>query len=311
MDRAQERRSEAAAVLALGVDHVAHDPRALADHLQFCACFRTYSFRNTLLLAEQARQRGTAARFFRGYRAWQKEGRQVRKGERGYMLYAPIVRRLFVEDARAAGVEEGERAVVAFRVATVFDLDQTDVIEGQEDRATVYASPIAPLTGTGFALLRDDLHRVAAGLGFLIRRYPPHERRATGYCQAKPGAPKVIGVKQAKPDQEAAVLAHELAHAFAHTDAAAQGLTKAEQEIQAEGAAFLACYALGLNTARASLPYLKTWATGETPEERRESITRHLAAIDRIGWTVVEAVEAVRDARAEEVATPPTERLAA
>ena len=291
IERAQARREEAAATLAQGVEHVAQDPDALVAHLRFCALFRAYSFRNTLLLAEQARQRGTSARFFKGYRAWQTDGRQVQKGQRGYMLFAPVVRTLTGEDAREAGVEDGTRAVVAYRVATVFDIDQTAVVEGQEDRAPVYASPIPTLTGDDFADLRADLEAVARALGYTVGYFAARDRRAGGFCDS---ALCRIGIKDGPANQQAAVLAHELAHAVAHGDARRRGLSKAVMEIQAEGAAYLACFALGLDTSAATLPYLKTWVQAETEDDRREQITAQLGAIDRIGWRLVELVEAAR-----------------
>ena len=300
IEKAQARREEAAATLAQGVEHVAQDPEALAAHLRFCALFRSYSFRNTLLLAEQARARGTSASFFKGYRAWQQHGRQVQKGEHGYMLFAPIVRKLTGEAAREAKVPKpvpaqagSTRAVVGYRVASVFDIDQTAVIEGQEDRAPVYVSPIPQLEGDDFADLRADLEAVAHSLGYTVGTFAACDRRAGGFCDP---ALRRIGVKTAPANQEAAVLAHELAHALAHGDARQRGLDKATTEIQAEGAAYLACYALGLDTSAATLPYLRTWTAGaESEDERREIITAQLGAIDRIGWRLVERVEAARE----------------
>lgn len=290
--RAQARKDEAAAALASSVERAALDPDALAAHLRFRALFRAYSFRNTLLLAEQARQRGTSARFFKGYRAWQDAGRQVRKGERGYQVFAPVVRTLTGDQAREAQVEDGERAVVAYRVATVFDIDQTDVIDGHEDRAPVYVSPIPQLAGSDFADLRADLERVAADLGYQVVVYAAHARRAGGFCDP---ARKRIGLKRAAPDQQAAVLAHELAHALAHTGPQAADLSQHVREIQAEGAAYLACYALGLDMSRATLPYLREWCPGDTAEDRRAAILAQLTAIDRIAWQIVEKVESVHD----------------
>ena len=290
---AQARREEAAATLAQGVEHVAADPAALAAHLRFCALFRSYSFRNTLLLAEQARARGTSASFFKGYRAWQEHGRQVQKGEHGYMLFAPIVRKLTGEEAREAKVPEGTRAVVGYRVATVFDIDQTAVIEGQEDRAPVYVSPIPQLEGDDFADLRADLEAVARSLGYTVGTFAARDRRASGFCDP---ALRRIGLKDGPANQQAAVLAHELAHALAHTGPEAADIPKNVREIQAEAAAYLACYALGLDTSAATLPYLRTWTAGaESEDERCDLITAQLGAIDRIGWRLVERVEAARE----------------
>ena len=57
------------------------------------------------------------------------------------------------------------------------------------------------------------------------------------------------------------------------------------RELQAEGAAYLACYALGLDTSPATLPYLKYY------ERDGESVEAHLWAIDGIAWQVIGAVE--------------------
>lgn len=129
-------------------------------------------------------------------------------------------------------------------------------------------------------------------LGYTVGTFAARDRRAGGFCDP---ALRRIGVKAAPANQQAAVLAHELAHALAHGDARQRGLDKAAMEIQAEGAAYLACYALGLDTSAATLPYLRTWTAGaESEDERREAIIAQLGAIDRIGWRLVELVEAAR-----------------
>jgi hypothetical protein len=55
-----------------------------------------------------------------GYREWQEQGRQVRKGEHGIALAAPVV----VKDR-----ETGDPRVVNMKTVTVFDISQTDAIE--------------------------------------------------------------------------------------------------------------------------------------------------------------------------------------
>src|SRR5437879_1303026 len=51
------------------------------------AKFRTYSLNNQLLIALQRPEASRVA----GYRAWQQLGRQVRKGERGIAIFAPVI----------------------------------------------------------------------------------------------------------------------------------------------------------------------------------------------------------------------------
>ena len=54
-----------------------------------------------------------------GYREWQDLGRQVRKGEHGIALLAPVT----VKDN-----ETGETRVVNTRTVTVFDVTQTEAL---------------------------------------------------------------------------------------------------------------------------------------------------------------------------------------
>ena len=89
------------------------------------ARFHDYSLGNWLLLWSQAEQRETTVTRPAGYRTWQQLGRHVRRGETGYKILAPITRRIRDED-EATGEERSRRAVVGFRVATVFDYRQTE-----------------------------------------------------------------------------------------------------------------------------------------------------------------------------------------
>jgi antirestriction protein ArdC len=52
---------------------------------------------------------------------WQQLGRQVRRGERGIGILAPIVRNVETDHG-----DEEERRVVGFRGVHVFDISQTD-----------------------------------------------------------------------------------------------------------------------------------------------------------------------------------------
>lgn len=73
-----------------------------------------YSPRNALILD------ASGATVVAGYREWQQHGRQVRKGERGIQLAAPVV----VKDKKT-----GDSKVVNMKHTTVFDISQTDARE--------------------------------------------------------------------------------------------------------------------------------------------------------------------------------------
>lgn len=72
-----------------------------------------YSARNVLLLE------AAGATLVAGYREWQDAGRQVRRGEHGIRIGAPVT----VKDG-----DTGETKVVNVKTATVFDVSQTDPI---------------------------------------------------------------------------------------------------------------------------------------------------------------------------------------
>lgn len=281
-DRSQDRLEEARSILSEGLADVATDPEALARYLRFRRHFRDYSPHNTLLILSQR----PSARYCMGYRAWQKHGRQVRRGEKGLMVFAPILRRPTAEEV-ADGADPDERLMRGFRITYTFDYAQTDA--ACED-ALVYESPVPRLGTEEHAELCAALERVAAAWGY---RLTVSGGYAEGYCDYRR---RLIGLRQDLAlDDRAAVLAHELAHAAAHDPSrdkregsstrASRRFSHAERELQAEGAAFLACFALGLDTSRAALPYLKSYA------EDDEALWAQLTAIERIANRLVAAAE--------------------
>ena len=101
-------------------------------YLAVMSRFHGYSANNCLLIAMQRPDATLVA----GYRAWQdKFGRQVRKGERGMKILSPVVVKAKaagddIGEARDDSAEEGVgRRLAGFRLATVFDVSQT---EGRE-----------------------------------------------------------------------------------------------------------------------------------------------------------------------------------
>ena len=78
-----------------------------------------YSPRNALILA------AAGAQLVAGYREWQQHGRQVRKGEHGIRIAAPVV----VKDKKT-----GESKTVNMKETSVFDVSQTDPIEPKDAR---------------------------------------------------------------------------------------------------------------------------------------------------------------------------------
>lgn len=212
-----------------------------------------------------------------GLRTWSKHGRQVCKGERGLTVFAPVLSRPTRAEI-AAGADPDQTTVAGYRTATTFDYEQTRAVSPD---ALVYVPPAARLNASTPDGLVARLEAAVRALGYTV--VYTELGYADGWCRF---GDRTITVRAALSGADrAAVLCHELAHALAH-DPAGERPSKASMELQAEGAAYVALAALGLDTGRASLPYLKGWAGDD------EVLTRELSAIDRIAHDLLARVEA-------------------
>lgn len=86
----------------------------LKAYLAMLAQFHRYSWGNVLLIHAQF----PSASHVAGYRAWQRLGRQVRRGARAIFILAPIVRRRPDPEEE---IELRPRRVAGFTSASVFD----------------------------------------------------------------------------------------------------------------------------------------------------------------------------------------------
>jgi antirestriction protein ArdC len=104
---------------------------ALSSYLTAMSQFHNYSFQNILLIASQ---RPTASRVA-GIRAWNELGRRVRRGEKGIMIFAPMIgyKRNANEAEQSqqndARTDRPEPRLVGFRAVYVFDVGQTEGAE--------------------------------------------------------------------------------------------------------------------------------------------------------------------------------------
>jgi antirestriction protein ArdC len=91
--------------------------------LAAAARFHSYSWRNCLLILAQM----PTATWVAGYRTWQSLGRQVRKGEHGIAVIAPVTYRSNDEDGNTADVEDSTaQEIRGWKIEHVFDISQTD-----------------------------------------------------------------------------------------------------------------------------------------------------------------------------------------
>ena len=266
------RVEEALERLESGVSRIL-DGEEFKRYLSVAAKFHRYSANNCLLILVQ---RPDATRVA-GYRKWQQLGRQVRKGEKGIKILAPISRRVAEDE------ETGEivRALVGFKTATVFDVSQTD---GEELPEAPHPEDLDSEEGADVAeRVYEGLSRFCEAEGVAVEL----EERRSGEYGSYRRTERRITLNAALPATEkATTLAHELAHQLLHGVSQAGTTSKATREIEAEGAAFVACAAFGLDTSRFTFAYVANYAG--KPETLK-------AVLERIQGAARRLIEAVED----------------
>jgi hypothetical protein len=176
-----------------GVELLAHDidsghPEVLSECLKAMARFHTYSFGNVLLISTQ---RPTATQVA-GWRGWNELGRRIKQGEKGILIFAPILaepKQPPNTDADSTSeAAEPQQELLGFRQVRVFDVSQT---EGEAVSAsdqfsnldlTEVLTKLIELAGSqGFQIEYSDKIAPAQGTSYrgLIRLMPDMEAKET------------------------------------------------------------------------------------------------------------------------------------
>jgi antirestriction protein ArdC len=208
---------------------------ALKQYLGAMARFHRYSWHNVMLIATQK----PAATHVAGFNAWHKLGRFVKKGEKGIMILAPVVRH-GTENTEPTETDEPSSGV-GFRAAYVFDISQTDGRELPE---------IGGVSGDP----RDCRERLAIFVGAqgIVLEYSEAIAPARGVSSGG----KITLFPGLSPAEEFSTLAHELAHEMMHRADRRTSTTTRIRETEAEAVAFVVCSAIGLDTGTASQDYI-------------------------------------------------------
>ena len=210
--------------------------------------FHTYSASNVWLILAQ---RPDATRVG-GYQTWKRLGRQVRRGEHGIAIFAPCVYRARPLD-RADETEHPEiaRVLRGFRVAHVFDVDQTEgrplpevspELLRDDAPAALWDKLAEQVEDSGFTLSRDDCRPANGTTNYLTR--------------------SVVVRDDLSPSQATKTLAHELAHTMLH-DGNEHRACRGVVETEAESVAYLVCQSAGVVTDPYSFPYIARWSNGD------------------------------------------------
>ena len=254
-------------------------------YLSTMAKFHSYSLNNTILIAMQK----PGATLVAGYTAWQKDhNRHVKKGEKGIQIIAPSPYKVKQErdaldpktgkpqmDAQGNPLKEIiEVERPAFKVATVFDISQT---EGKE----LPSIGVNELSGgvEGYEVLFDAL-KATCPVPIAFEDIPSG---AKGYYHTEDHR---IALQEGMSQmQTVKTLIHEMSHERMHSHEkekpVEERLSRRSMEVEAESVAFVVGTALSaehpelkLDFSDYSFGYIAGWSSGKETAELKASLGR-------------------------------------
>jgi antirestriction protein ArdC len=235
--------------------------------------FHGYSASNCMLLALQCHQRGIEPRHIAGFRAWQRLGRSVAKGQRALWVMAPMSVR-----ERDENGETTDQKRLFFRSVPVFELAQTEPLPGVEPAPL--EPPCTAIGGDSHAHLLEPLASLADELGYSLS-FAELDGGSGGFCDYR--SRRIVIEARQSANAKVRVAVHELAHAMG---VSSLRFGREQAEVIVECAAFVCCSGLGLATDAASIPYLAGW--GE--DGALEAVTAAAELIDEIASRIENAI---------------------
>lgn len=239
------------------------ESRVLHSYLAAMGKFHRYSARNILLIINQRPEATRVA----GYQAWRRLHRQVTRGAKGIVIFAPLMRRTV--DANQCGMEWEREKLVGYRAAEVFDVADT-VGEPLPSLSQFAGNP-----GEYLERLKAVVAQWACSLEYSTSILP-----AQGQCSAG----RIILLPDLAPAEEFHVLAHEVAHARLHFSARRAETTKCIRETEAEAVAFVIGQAIGLETYSASWDYVKLY------DGDKETLAQSLQYIQQVSTEILSGI---------------------
>lgn len=262
------------------------------QYLDTMSKFHSYSVNNCLLIAMQKPDATLVA----GYTAWRdKFHRQVLKGEKGLTIIAPspykkqIEQQVMDADGKpvfdVAGqplMEQKEHTFIAFRIAKVFDISQTDG-EPIPELVAELKDPVENF---------DDLLESIKSISPVPMRFEDITSGANGYYSPKN---QEIVVKRGMPEEQTLkTFIHEVAHARLGHGGDDDHLDRRTHEVQAESVAYCTCKSLGLNTEDYSFGYIAGWSSGREQKELKASLQTIKDTADKMITGIEQKMESLR-----------------
>ncbi|MDK7742896.1 ArdC-like ssDNA-binding domain-containing protein [Helcobacillus massiliensis] len=269
--------------------------------VSFVARFRSRSPNNAALIYSQylgRRERGESVEepsLLAGYKQFQEMGRQVRRGEKGYQILAPVTarfasatpddpsswRRLNYRERPAAG-EKIEQRMVGVKPASVFDISQT---EGPDLPSLPTWSPNTQgVVPDGLMdALRAEIEREGFSLTITDGPLPSGAEGLTRYKDQE------VTINGARGEAETVATAlHELGHVKMHHPKieGARALPRGQREFEAETYAHVLAKLHGLDTTESSTAYAGGWVLGTTGADQETTAELSAQVVTRVATAV-------------------------
>jgi len=234
----KKKCTEITAELIQAVKSAKNDEQII-QYLDFCSRFHNYSLHNRFLIWAHNPEATLAA----GFRAWQKVGRHVKRGEKGIPILAPMTVKVKKEEPRdpedLEDVMEDETSrkpevVIRFKVVYVFDVSQT---EGKPLPET----PDTMVVAGDASHLLPALEGAVRSAGIQLD-YVDDLGRAAGVSSKG----KIMLRSSMDTPQRFSVLAHEFAHELLHGKRERGNPPRKITELEAEATAYVVLKHFGL-----------------------------------------------------------------
>jgi hypothetical protein len=216
---------------------------ALQNYLATMGRFHHYSWGNVLLISSQRPEATHVA----GYHTWRDLGRHVKTGEKGIMIFAPMLAKQREDSPQLSNptdiVSKKNEAfrLTGFRAAFVFDVEQT---EGK-------SLPEFSKTTGNPREFADKLKEFVAKQGISVEY-----DKSIAPAQGVSFGGKIRLIPGMQPGEEFSVLVHEFAHEMLHHRKDEARLPKVVVETQAEAVAYVVSRGVGLETNSAAADYI-------------------------------------------------------
>jgi hypothetical protein len=240
------------------------------EYLAFVSRFHKYSHTNQMLIFCQKPDATLVA----GYRTWQEMGHQVRAGEQGIKIMAPIFRKYLEENE--FGQPTSLQKLVGFKVVSVFDSSQlTEPAKAFWD----FREKVPNDAEDKYQLVKRAVMSDALGV---MEQSMPRGKRGEATSD-------VIYLREGMDSVDRTnVLIHEWGHEILHfgpaSSEASNELSKPIEECQAESVAYIVSHFLGIDS-QFSRDYLLHY--GNTAE----TLVKHMDVIQKTSHYMIQKIE--------------------